>query len=189
MLARKAASQASSPQSRKSPGGGPALFTRMSGSEQAASRAARPSSVATSAATVATSTPCLARISAAAEAERVSTARVDHQRHAVLGQGLGTGTAEPLPARDDCRRPRMPSIRSLLRWRSAQARRGRAGERHGDRSAGLQSPVESADDRACCGKRPLDAPGQERHDVMVGPDLAVGQLCCVKTRPARRRVP
>src|SRR5271163_3534367 len=66
MLASSALIQASRSHSRKSPGGGPpALFTRMSGSGQAASAAARPASVVMSPAAVITLLPVAVRISAA----------------------------------------------------------------------------------------------------------------------------
>ncbi len=66
MLPSTALIQSSRSQSRKSPGGGPpALLIRISGSGQAASRAARPSSVVTSTATGVTLTPVAARICSA----------------------------------------------------------------------------------------------------------------------------
>jgi len=62
MLALTARSQSSRENLRKSPGGGPpALVTRMSGFGQAASAAARPSSLVMSAATIATVAPVAAR--------------------------------------------------------------------------------------------------------------------------------
>ncbi len=66
MLASSARIQASRSQSRKSPAGGPpALLTRISGSGQAASAAARPDSLVMSPATVRMSAPVSARIAAA----------------------------------------------------------------------------------------------------------------------------
>ena len=57
------------PQLRKSPGGGPpALFTRISGAEQAARTASRPASVVMSPTTVVTSAPVATRISSAVAA-------------------------------------------------------------------------------------------------------------------------
>ena len=69
MLAFSAAIHSSSPQSRKSPGGGPpALLTRMSGSGQAARTASRPPTVVMSQATVVTATSVWRRISSAVAA-------------------------------------------------------------------------------------------------------------------------
>ena len=66
IIASSAAIQSSRDQSRKSPGSGPsALLSRISGCGHAASAADRPVVVVMSAATVATSTPLAARISAA----------------------------------------------------------------------------------------------------------------------------
>ena len=66
MLSLTAFIHKASSQSRKSPiGGPPALLTRMSGSGQAASTAARPTGVVMSAATAVTATPVARRISSA----------------------------------------------------------------------------------------------------------------------------
>ena len=111
MLASIALIQSSRVQLRKSPGGGPpALLTRMSGSGQASSAAARPSGVVMSPATAVTLTPVLAlRISSAvffsASAPRAVSVTCTPSRASAMAQ------ARPRPLLDAqtmARRPLIP---------------------------------------------------------------------------------
>ena len=104
MLARSAASQASSPQSRKSPGGGPpALLTRMSASGhggQHGGAALRRRDVGRDGGHRHAVPVADLR---GRRLQRLAAAGIDDQRHAVLGQRHGAGTAQPLARRADDR--------------------------------------------------------------------------------------
>src|SRR5664279_4307706 len=96
MLASRALSQASRFHSRKSPGGGPpALLTRMSTCGQAASAAARPTSVVMSPTTVRTSPPAPNARSSRAVASRTSPPRAVMT---TFTPSLASAVAQPLPS-------------------------------------------------------------------------------------------
>ena len=124
MLASSARIQASRSQSRKSPGGGPpALVTRMSGSGQAASAAARPSGVVMSHATHARAAPIsLRRLRDASASVRATIVTVDafaRQRlRAAAAQSLARRAHQRAPSRD----AEIHDVLSLGRSRSRAAR-------------------------------------------------------------------